>query len=74
MALIPVFPVRGELLPPTLEDKDGAPKTDGDEGDTVVVLGTPGEVPGGTTIEIYWDDTTHGWDGEAGLLNTTTTW
>jgi hypothetical protein len=45
---------------------------DGDEGDTIEVTGAAGEVPGGTTIELYWDDTTHGWDGESGLLNTTT--
>jgi hypothetical protein len=72
MAFIPILPVSADLTPPVLEDKDGDPKPDGDEGDTVVVLGAPGDVPGGTTIELYWDDTTHGWDGESGLVNTTT--
>jgi hypothetical protein len=72
MAFVPIFPVRGFTGPPTLEDKDGAAITDGDYDDTVVVLGNEDDVPGGTTIELYWDDTTHGWDGESGLLNTTT--
>jgi len=71
MALMPAFPVNADLSPPTLEDKDGDPKPDGDKGDTVVVTGEDGDVPGGTTIEIYWDDTTHGWNGVSGLLNST---
>jgi tetrahydromethanopterin S-methyltransferase subunit B len=72
MTLVPVMPVRGFVGPPTLEDKDGVAKPDGDYGDTVVVMGNVGDVPGGTLVEIYWDDATHGWDGESGLLNSTT--
>jgi hypothetical protein len=42
------------------------------KGQTYEVSGAPGEVAAGTTVQIYWDDTTTAWDGTKGLLNSTT--
>ena len=51
----------------------GAVLVTGVKGDWVVVKSAaPGEVAAGTTIQIYWDDTTTAWDGTKGLLNSTT--
>jgi hypothetical protein len=72
MTLVPIFPASADLSPLVLEDTDGAPVTDGVYGDTVVVLGQDGDVPAGTTIELYWDDTTINWNGVKGKLNSTT--
>ena len=41
----------------------------GDKGDTIVVIGSG--VTAGKTVELYWD-AVQAWDGEKGLLNTTT--
>jgi hypothetical protein len=71
MTLIPIIPISAAISVPTLEDTDENPITDGVYGDTVVVLGTDGDVPAGTTIELYWDDTTISWNGVKGKLNTT---
>ncbi len=44
--------------------------TSGIKGDTIVVKGN-GEPPG-TTVQLYWDDVTHTWNGINGLVNSTT--
>jgi len=44
----------------------------GVKGDTIVVIGPTGEVPAGTTVNLYWDDSTIAWNGVKGLLNSTT--
>ncbi len=44
--------------------------SNGKKGDTIKVTGT-GE-PAGTTIQLYWDDVTHAWNGVNGLMNSTT--
>ncbi|MCK5615213.1 hypothetical protein KAR91_75820 [Candidatus Pacearchaeota archaeon] len=53
-----------------VEDDDGNPITGGDYGDTVVILGNG--VSAGTTVELYWDDTTIAWNGVKGKVNETT--
>jgi hypothetical protein len=72
MVLVPVFPARSDLGPPTLENIDGSLITQGVYGDTIIVLGQSGEVPAGAILEVYWDDTTIGWNGVKGKLNSTT--
>jgi hypothetical protein len=42
----------------------------GDYGNTVEVTGD--DVPAGTIVELFWDDTTLGWNGVKGKLNETT--
>ncbi|MFA9496908.1 MAG: hypothetical protein ACERKS_13470, partial [Candidatus Bathyarchaeota archaeon] len=53
-----------------VETKAGAPVTGGDYDDTVVVIG--GGVQPGTTVELWWDDSTTAWNGVEGKLNETT--
>ncbi|MES0325650.1 MAG: hypothetical protein ABUK18_07195, partial [Candidatus Bathyarchaeia archaeon] len=72
MAFVPVFPANADLTVLFFEDKDGDPVVDGDKGDTVVVLGEDGNVPGGSLIELFWDDATIAWNGIKGKLNETT--
>jgi len=55
------------ISPPTL-----TPATSGVKGDTIVVKGPTGEIPAGTTVQLYWDDSTIAWNGIKGLLNSTT--
>jgi hypothetical protein len=61
-ATIPTIPVHanGFSLDPT----------SGDKGDEVEASG--GGAAGGQIVELYWDDTTHAWDGESGLIGSST--
>jgi len=43
----------------------------GDKGDTIEVTGAAGDVTSGYEVKLYWD-TVKAWDGEEGLLNSTT--
>jgi len=45
--------------------------TSGVKGDEIHVTGTNGEIPAGTTVQLYWDDSTIAWNGVKGLLNST---
>jgi hypothetical protein len=59
----------------TVVDKvEGAAVTAGVKGDTVAVKSTVnGEIPAGTVVQVYWDDTTISpWNGVKGLLNSST--
>jgi hypothetical protein len=43
-----------------------------DKGDKIAIIGDAGEVASGQVVEIYWDDSTIAWNGEAGKLNQST--
>jgi len=61
------------LSPPDLWAEDGVtPKTTGTKGEWVILTGTDLEIPAGTTVSLYWDDSTIAWNGVKGLLNSTT--
>jgi hypothetical protein len=71
LSLLPSVMFARALSIPDLTDLDGFPVTSGVKGDTVVVTGTDGEIPAGTTVQLYWDDATIAWNGVKGLLNST---
>ncbi len=69
VALSVVVPAHASIEITSTEDTAGNAKTSGDYGDTVVVKGEG--VTAGKEVKLYWD-LVQDWDGEAGLLNTTT--
>ena len=69
LSMIPLMPAHAAIAITSLEDTDGDPVVDGDKGDTVVVNGYG--VVAGKTVNLYWD-LVQAWDGEDGLLNSTT--
>ena len=74
--LIGTFPaVLTSAVPPpfmitSVEDQGGSPVSGGVYGDTVVVKGIGATAS--STVNLYWDKP-QAWDGEMGLLNTTST-
>jgi len=66
LSLLPSVMFARALSPPILDFDFGI------AGDTIKVTGTNLEIPAGTTVNIYWDDSTIAWNGVKGLLNSTT--
>lgn len=66
LSLLPSVMFARALTTPTLSASSGV------KGDTIIVTGANGEIPAGTTVQIYWDDATITWNGVKGLLNSTT--
>ena len=74
IALVPVIPVKGALVLANLElwnEADPWVLTDtGDYGDQITVNATGG-ITAGETVRIGWDGL-QAWDGESGVLNSST--
>ncbi|MCX6653540.1 MAG: hypothetical protein NTY03_00305 [Candidatus Bathyarchaeota archaeon] len=64
--MLSLIPVVDALPVPLLNPANGM------KGTTIKVTGPDGSVTAGATVELYWDDWRHLWDGVEGLLNVTT--